>query len=289
MAPASPDAIIRKLNTIVFPKIGFRDATVREAVEFLVAKSKDLDPEHVGVNIVLLTSAEGTGGIPGLEPPPGFIPADPYAGIRITLTLNSVPLIEVIKYVTNLADLKFKVEPHHVSIVPLSGSDYFERAKSKTRSGDVDGTIADCTRAIEINPTDCGAYRLRATARGLKGDTNGAFGDCDRAIQINPNDSAAYEIRGTMKGGMGNIAGALADLDRAIALDPNSANAYSMRGLTKFASGNLNGAIVDADRAVELDPANPAAFGNRAGIRRAIGDINGSEADFKRAGELNPK
>ena len=118
MAPASPDAIIRKLNTIVFPKIDFRDATVREAVEFLTFKSKSLDTNHEGVSIVLLTSAEGAGGIPGLEPPPDFIPADPYAGIRITLTLNNVPLIEVIKYITNLANLKFKIEPSAVVISP---------------------------------------------------------------------------------------------------------------------------------------------------------------------------
>ena len=133
-------AITTKLNNIRFPKIDFRDSTVREAIEFLVQKSKSLDEKGEGVNIVLRLGDEGgpaaapaapapppAGGIPGLEPAPGGgIPgiggggaAGGGSGTRITLTLNNVPLIEVIKYITNLANLKFKIEPFAVNIVPI--------------------------------------------------------------------------------------------------------------------------------------------------------------------------
>ena len=135
-------AINKKLTSIVFPKIDFRDSTVREAIEFLVTKSKSLDPDKEGVNIVLRLGDEGgagapapvappapaAGGIPGLDPAPG-IPGVPGGGAiggggggsstRITLTLNNVPLIEVIKYITNLANLKYKIEPFAVNIVPI--------------------------------------------------------------------------------------------------------------------------------------------------------------------------
>ena len=134
-------AIMAKLTNIRFPKIDFRDSTVREAIEFLVEKSKKLDEKGEGVSIVLklLEEAGGAGagpvvpavpapaGIPGLaDPAPGGggIPAIPGGGgggggTRITLTLNNVPLIEVIKYITNLANLKYKIEPFAVSIVPI--------------------------------------------------------------------------------------------------------------------------------------------------------------------------
>lgn len=136
-------AISRKLNGIILPKVDFKESTVREAIEFLVKKSKDLDPENVGVNIVLKLDEQGgtvapppaaapaAGGfaIPGLGEPGGGAPAaapSPIitggAGTRVTLTLNNVPLIEVIKYITNLANLKFKIEPFAVSIVPLGTS-----------------------------------------------------------------------------------------------------------------------------------------------------------------------
>ncbi len=134
-------SITAKLNNIRFPKIDFRDSTVREAIEFLVEKSKKLDEKGEGVNIVLRLGDEGGGagpapavpaapapaGIPGLEAPApgGGIPAIPGggggggSGTRITLTLNNVPLIEVIKYITNLANLKYKIEPFAVNIVPI--------------------------------------------------------------------------------------------------------------------------------------------------------------------------
>ena len=136
--------ITNKLNKIIFPKIDFRDSTVREAIEFLVTKSKTLDTAGQGVNIVLRLGDEGGagapppppapapapgGGIPGLDPAPGIpgipgvpggnAPAGGGSGTRITLTLNNVPLIEVIKYITNLANLKYKIEPFAVNIVPI--------------------------------------------------------------------------------------------------------------------------------------------------------------------------
>jgi general secretion pathway protein D len=37
---------------------------------------------------------------------------------RITIALQNIPLIEALKYITELANLKFKVEPYAVSIVP---------------------------------------------------------------------------------------------------------------------------------------------------------------------------
>jgi general secretion pathway protein D len=134
--------ITNRLNSIRFPKIDFRDSTVREAIEFLVSKSKTLDPEGQGVDIVLKLGDEGGGsppppppaaapgggipGIPGLPGVPGA-PGDPAGipqmsgggGTKITLTLNNVPMIEVIKYITNLANLKMKIEPYAVQIVPL--------------------------------------------------------------------------------------------------------------------------------------------------------------------------
>ncbi|MEQ1850970.1 MAG: Amuc_1098 family type IV pilus outer membrane protein [Chthoniobacteraceae bacterium] len=132
--------INKKLNTIIFPKIDFQNSTVREAIQFLVDKSRTLDPENKGVNIVLKLGDEGGGGggapapapgipgipglpdVPGAPAPAGGAPAGGGGGTQITLTLANVPLIEVIKYITNLANLKYKIEPFAVSIVPLGTS-----------------------------------------------------------------------------------------------------------------------------------------------------------------------
>jgi general secretion pathway protein D len=149
----STERIRRKLERIIIPKLEFREATIREAIDFLKKKSQELDDQspagEKGVNIVLkLEGSSGGGalpapggqaapppgipGIPGLEAAPGAPGAAPAmpgapagavanpADARITVSLTNIPLIEALKYVTGLANLKFKIEPYAVSVVPLS-------------------------------------------------------------------------------------------------------------------------------------------------------------------------
>jgi hypothetical protein len=119
----STEAMNRKLDQIIIPKLELREATVREAVEILKAKSVELDTDSPagerGVNIVL--KLEGVGaeapGVPGLDPVPAF---GSSGDSRITVSLTNIPLREALKYVTGLANLKFKVERYAVSVVPLT-------------------------------------------------------------------------------------------------------------------------------------------------------------------------
>ncbi|MDX2080410.1 MAG: Amuc_1098 family type IV pilus outer membrane protein [Terrimicrobiaceae bacterium] len=128
---STTEAITAKLNRIIIPKIDLRDATVREAVEFLKQRSRDLDNttedpnQRRGVNIVLKLPADAAPA-PAVD---GTIPADPAAApagpvvtesSRVTLSLNNVPLIEALRYLTELAGLKYKIEPFAVSIVPVT-------------------------------------------------------------------------------------------------------------------------------------------------------------------------
>ena len=149
--PANSTAQIQnKLNSIIIPKVEFKDATVREAIDFLKTKSRDLDvreqdPARRGVNIVLqLEASPGMGvapsagspeaapAIPGLDPgvvtpaAPGTsaataaVPTINPADVRITLSLNNVPMAEVLRYITQLAGLKVKIDPYAVAVVPLT-------------------------------------------------------------------------------------------------------------------------------------------------------------------------
>ncbi len=140
--------ITNKLNRIIIPRIEFKDATVREAVDFLKQKSVTLDteepdPNRRGVNIVLQLEG-GSGGsepapvtpasttepvIPGLggptaAAPTATTPSAPSvvgsADTRITLSLSNIPLIEALKYICQLSGLKYKIDTYAVSIVPSS-------------------------------------------------------------------------------------------------------------------------------------------------------------------------
>jgi type II secretory pathway component GspD/PulD (secretin)/tetratricopeptide (TPR) repeat protein len=143
--------VSNKLNTIIIPRLEFRDASLREAVDFLREQAVENDPATEGkrgVNIVIPpslaiqrivtppagvspapagTGAPATapvGAPPAGAPPaaanrPGNLPAapPPERG-NITIELNQIPLGEALRYIANQAGLKVKVEPYAVSLVP---------------------------------------------------------------------------------------------------------------------------------------------------------------------------
>lgn len=64
---------------------------------------------------------------------------------------------------------------------------YPNRGNVKLSRGDLDGAIADNTRAIELDPKYARAYVLRGNAYGTKGDKPKAIVDYTRAIELDPN------------------------------------------------------------------------------------------------------
>ncbi len=127
----STEAITAKLNRIIIPRIDLQDTTVREAVDYLKQQSRLLDTstdnakDKRGVNIVikvnpmaLATTPADPSAVPVETGAPTAAPASEDS--RITLSLSNVPLIEAIRYLTELAGLKYKIEPYAVSIVPIT-------------------------------------------------------------------------------------------------------------------------------------------------------------------------
>jgi general secretion pathway protein D len=148
--------IRNKLDTIIIPRIEFRDASIREAIDFVRQQAAANDPAtegRRGVDIVLrlhsigrssepspvtgTTTAVEPGALPAGEnaPPaaavlptaaPAVRPATPSlpppspTDARITLTLNQIPLGEALRYIASQAGLKVKVEPYAALILPLS-------------------------------------------------------------------------------------------------------------------------------------------------------------------------
>ncbi|MBL9131961.1 MAG: tetratricopeptide repeat protein, partial [Verrucomicrobiaceae bacterium] len=123
-----------KMDRIIFPTVQFQNATVEEAVEYLRVKSRDLDtieadPSRKGINIVLRSG-------------------DAPTGASVSLDLKNVPFSEALRYVTDLSQMKYKVESNAVVIVPITdnNSEMFTRsfrvAGNAVQGGDVRGFLA---------------------------------------------------------------------------------------------------------------------------------------------------
>src|SRR5438128_8386581 len=151
--------ITQKLNSIIIPRVEFRDASVREAIDFLRQQAAANDPGgdgKKGVDIVLRLAPLGQIAPPAVpvepaQPPTGSAPAGAVppeaapptlttpvtarpiaapavvaaaaispAEARITITLNQIPLGEALRYIASQARLKVKIEPYAVSIIPIT-------------------------------------------------------------------------------------------------------------------------------------------------------------------------
>jgi general secretion pathway protein D len=138
-APSNRAAITRKLQSIIIDKVNFDKLDIATVIQFLTNKSKELDPEKVGINFVLrLVSDTPPGATPdnsapaapsGPAPAAGAPAATPDASAapapttkqihrEVSITLENVPLADVLNYIVEQTNLQFSVEDYAVYLRP---------------------------------------------------------------------------------------------------------------------------------------------------------------------------
>ncbi|HVM63064.1 MAG TPA: hypothetical protein VMV72_19555 [Verrucomicrobiae bacterium] len=213
-------SIIKKLNDIIIPEVNYREAVVSDVITFLSEESRTLDPEKVGVNIVL-SSGIGTPAVKptttaatpptpaptGAEATPTTTPAPAPSetsetfGAKITLSLRNVPLIDALKYVTTLAGLKYRVEPSAVIVLPLDAPE----GEMITRSYPVTpgvfqvpggNALAAATAANQTPQGAIGSYRSLGGANPIVPQTNDVLDAFRNAgVPFPPGSSLVYNPR----------------------------------------------------------------------------------------------
>src|SRR5207237_226894 len=88
---------------------------------------------------------------------------------------------------------------------PKTAADYFNRGVIKQQKNDLDGAIADYTKAIARNPSLAEAFYNRAVAHDGKSDLEKAIADYTKAIELNPGLADAYNNRGLDRDHKGDL------------------------------------------------------------------------------------
>ncbi len=132
------------------------------------------------------------------------------------------------------------------------------------QQGNHDAAIAECTKAIELNPKNDSAYNSRGLAYEAKGRFDQAIADYNRVIKLRPKFDYAYYNRGNAYRAKGRLHQAIADYTRAIELNPKNDFAYNNRGIAYRAMGRFDQAIADYNKTIELNPKNVEAYYNMA-------------------------
>jgi tetratricopeptide (TPR) repeat protein len=81
-----------------------------------------------------------------------------------------------------------------------------------------------------------------------------ALADCNRALQINPESGADLDARGFVHFKRGEFAPAINDTAEAIRRDPRRASAFYVRGLSELRTNQTAAGQADIRAAQGLDP-----------------------------------
>ena len=195
--------ITHKLNTIIIPRIEFRDASVREAIEFVRQQAEANDPAtegRKGVDIVLrlttlgrpaetITASTPTAAAASASPAPGVSrdttapsasaitisePSVSPAEARITITLNEIPLAEALRYIATQAGLKVKVEPYAISIIPISEqSNDLLTKEYRVPPGFISGSLSGSASSLNQPSNAKGAPVAAGTGKDTQESTGG--------------------------------------------------------------------------------------------------------------------
>jgi hypothetical protein len=124
------------------------------------------------------------------------------------------------------------------------------------KNGQSERAVQDYDQAIRLSPNFFNALSGRCWNRAIVGrDLTGAIADCNRALALNPTITYTRGSRGFAYLKMNNYGAAIADFDAALKGHPENAPSLYGRGLAKSARGDAAGASADLTAAERLDPA----------------------------------
>jgi tetratricopeptide (TPR) repeat protein len=147
-----------------------------------------------------------------------------------------------------------------------------ERAFGLYMEDDYDEAIAECTRAIELDPDCQDAYTWRGNCYKETGELDKALADLNRAVRLDTGDAFALSWRGKVYQEKGDYRKALADFNKAIKLSPDNSLFYRDRAGLYMAQENYTAAIEDYTKQLELLFADEDRENNKIAIANVYND-----------------
>lgn len=120
-------SITSKLKNIIIPVVDFEDVSVEEAISELRQRSRELDNTELdlnkkGVNFII-RAAKSSSTDNDLGDEESFGSADPSVARISELKLRNVPLIQVLQFICDLAQLRYRVDEYAVTLLPVGSEE----------------------------------------------------------------------------------------------------------------------------------------------------------------------
>jgi tetratricopeptide (TPR) repeat protein len=139
-----------------------------------------------------------------------------------------------------------------IQIWPDFADAYLNRGLAEHGARHSAEALADFDRALDLDPSLTRAYNARGQIYLENGDVQKTIQDCSKSIQVNPTVDAYYQ-RGEAYEKLGEHQKAIADFDAAIAESREAPFAYRARSVAKRNVGDRAGAQADDDQARRIE------------------------------------
>ena len=130
-----------------------------------------------------------------------------------------------------------------------------------------------------------GAYFRRCIVHYESGDSTRAVADCSKAIEINPTTAEYYYYRGLAYAALRTWDKAAADLSAANERNNDNADAHLQLARIYLQTDQLIGSLREYTVALQKRPGYSEAYKGRSIVKAALGDAIGSQEDLAKAGE----
>ena len=141
---------------------------------------------------------------------------------------------------------------HFVALYPDSPAAHNGLAMAFRDAGRFAEAVDSHNRAVELAPQRADLLWQRAVTRQRSGDLDGSIKDCQLAVEKNPDFADAHNTLAITYRTQREYAKALTHHDRALELNPRREDFWRERALTHQANGDPQKSAADTDRAREL-------------------------------------
>jgi Tfp pilus assembly protein PilF len=144
----------------------------------------------------------------------------------------------------------------------------WEEGSQRQMQNDVDGAIELYRRSIAIVPT-AEAHTFLGWALSFKGDVDAAIAECHRAIEIDPDFGNPYNDIGAYLVELGRPAEAIPWLERAKAAKRYEPRHFPYINLARIyaSQGKATKAIHELEQALAIHPSDPVSAGMLGKLR----------------------
>jgi tetratricopeptide (TPR) repeat protein len=160
---------------------------------------------------------------------------------------------------------------------PKNVDAYLQRGKVRQALKDIEGAISDYKAALKIEPQN----KMLKDALAYVEERQDPIAFRDRKIQDNPKDIAALQQRAHEAFGKNDYAQAIADYSSILKVDPKNKNALADRANSYFWSKQFDKAVSDYSALIQLDPQSPEYYSERADNYERMNEIGKQIADYQ--------